>query len=141
MTKQEALPARFFIGLLALATVVVQLVVVPRAGAAYAGRHPDVAYLEPLYVTALLVALISLGIALLSAWQLVSAALTHRASPYRRRTITWHNGATGGFSSWIGIDQEARIGVAVLSSRHGAVDRPGFRLLEELVASGSAVLD
>lgn len=61
--------------------------------------------------------------------------------PYRSRTITWHNGATGGFSSWIGIDREARIGVAVLSARHAAVDRPGFRLLEELVASGSAVLD
>lgn len=61
--------------------------------------------------------------------------------PYRGRTITWHNGATGGFSSWIGIDREACVGVAVVSARHGAVDRPGFHLLEELAASGSAVLD
>ncbi|WP_434992266.1 serine hydrolase domain-containing protein [Arthrobacter sp. Ld5] len=60
--------------------------------------------------------------------------------PYRGRTITWHNGATGGFSSWIGIDREAGVGVAVLSARHGAVDRPGFRLLEEIATSGSAVL-
>lgn len=61
--------------------------------------------------------------------------------PYRRRTITWHNGATGGFSSWIGVDREARIGVAVVSARHGAVDRAGFRLLDELAANGSTVLD
>lgn len=60
---------------------------------------------------------------------------------YRGRPITWHNGATGGFSSWIAVDREAGIGVAVLSARHGAVDRPGFRLLDELAANGSAVFD
>jgi CubicO group peptidase (beta-lactamase class C family) len=60
---------------------------------------------------------------------------------YRGRPITWHNGATGGFSSWMGIDREAGIGVAVLSARHAAVDRPGFRLLDELAASGTAVFD
>jgi hypothetical protein len=88
MTKQEASPARFFIGLLALATVVVQLVGVPRAGAAYAGRYPDVAYLEPLCVTALMVAPIGLEIALLSVWKLVSAALTDRVSSTRSRRWT-----------------------------------------------------
>jgi hypothetical protein len=24
------------------------------------------------------------------------------------RTITWHNGGTGGFSSWVGFDRDAR---------------------------------
>jgi CubicO group peptidase (beta-lactamase class C family) len=57
--------------------------------------------------------------------------------PHHGRSITWHDGATGGFSSWIGVDRAAGVGVVVLSARAGAVDRPGFRLLEELAAGGS----
>lgn len=79
MTKQEALPFHFFIGLFALVALVAQLVVIPRVGATYASKYPEVAYLEPLYVTALVVALVGLEVALLSAWQLVSAAVTGRA--------------------------------------------------------------
>lgn len=46
-------------------------------------------------------------------------------------SITWHNGSTGGFSSWIGLDRAAGTGVVVLAAVHRSVDREGFRLLEE----------
>lgn len=48
------------------------------------------------------------------------------------RSITWHNGATGGFSSWIGLDREAGTGVVLLSASSGLLDRHGFALLQEL---------
>jgi hypothetical protein len=89
MTKQEALPVRFFIGLFALVTVVVQLVVIPKAGAIHAAMYPEVAYLETLYVTALVIALIGFELALLSVWQLVLAAITDRASSVQSRW--WSN--------------------------------------------------
>ncbi|TKV27412.1 hypothetical protein FDK12_11960 [Arthrobacter sp. NamB2] len=89
MTKQEALPIRFFVGLFVLVTLVVQIVVIPRAGATYAEMYPEVAYLEPFYVSALVVVLIGLEIALLSAWQLVSAAVKERAPGVRPRR--WSN--------------------------------------------------
>ncbi|MHA7240783.1 serine hydrolase domain-containing protein [Arthrobacter sp. TMS1-12-1] len=47
------------------------------------------------------------------------------------RSITWHNGSTGGFSSWIGLDRAAGTGVVVLTAVHRSVDRQGFRILEE----------
>ncbi|MEC5185478.1 CubicO group peptidase (beta-lactamase class C family) [Cryobacterium sp. MP_3.1] len=50
---------------------------------------------------------------------------------YKGRDITWHNGSTGGFSSWIGLDRDAGTGVVVLSATHGPVDRQGFRLVTE----------
>ena len=50
------------------------------------------------------------------------------------RHITWHNGATGGFRSWIGLDRDAGTGVVVLSASTGPVDRHGFSLLQELTA-------
>ncbi len=50
------------------------------------------------------------------------------------RRITWHNGGTGGFSSWIGLDREANAGVVLLSATAASVDRPGFELLRELSA-------
>jgi CubicO group peptidase (beta-lactamase class C family) len=48
------------------------------------------------------------------------------------RQITWHNGATGGFRSWIGLDREAGTGVVLLSATSASVDRHGFALLQEL---------
>jgi CubicO group peptidase (beta-lactamase class C family) len=45
------------------------------------------------------------------------------------RDITWHNGATGGFSSWIGFDREAGRGVVVLSASDRDVDQLGEHLL------------
>lgn len=50
------------------------------------------------------------------------------------RTVTWHNGATGGFSSFIGLDRDAGTAVVLLSGRSGSLDRHGFRILAELSA-------
>ncbi|WP_232528844.1 serine hydrolase domain-containing protein [Mycetocola zhujimingii] len=57
---------------------------------------------------------------------------------YKDRDITWHNGSTGGFSSWIGVDRDAGTGVVVLSAAHRSVDRQGFRLLTEFTTPGTA---
>lgn len=89
MTKQEALALRFFLGLLALAALVVQLVVIPRVAAGYADVYPELSYLEPLYVTALAVACVGFVLALLAVWHLVSAAVTDRAPT--RRSTRWAN--------------------------------------------------
>jgi hypothetical protein len=101
MTTQEALPLRFFLGLFALATLVIQLVVVPRTGASYASAYPEVAYLEPLYVTAIGIALVGFLVALLAAWQLVSGAVTERA-------------VTRGSARWTNIMTTALIFLAVI---------------------------
>ncbi|TDK27981.1 DUF2975 domain-containing protein [Arthrobacter crusticola] len=79
MTTQEALPLRFFLGVLVLAAVLVQLVAIPGAGASYARAYPKVAQLAPPYVTALVAAFIALELALLAAWKLVSAVVAGRA--------------------------------------------------------------
>ena len=50
------------------------------------------------------------------------------------RRITWHNGGTGGFSSWIGLDREAKTAVVLLSATAAPVDRQGFELLQTLAA-------
>lgn len=47
----------------------------------------------------------------------------------RGREVTWHNGASGGFRSWVGLDRAASTGVAVLSAAAASVDGVGFRLL------------
>ncbi len=46
------------------------------------------------------------------------------------RDVTWHNGQTGGFASWWGLDRVAGTGVVILSGTSASVDRPGFELLE-----------
>ena len=51
---------------------------------------------------------------------------------HRGRRVTWHNGGTGGFRSWVGVDREAGTGVAVVTATTRSVDRPGFALLAEL---------
>ena len=45
------------------------------------------------------------------------------------RRIVWHNGATGGYSSFIGFDPETREGVVVLSNSVISVDGLAYRLL------------
>ena len=56
------------------------------------------------------------------------------------RQVTWHNGGTGGFRSWIGVDRAAGTGVVVLSATARSVDRLGMTMLTELTAAapGSA---
>jgi CubicO group peptidase (beta-lactamase class C family) len=47
------------------------------------------------------------------------------------RTITWHNGGTGGFGSFVGFDADAGRGVVVLTNAEhsAAVDNAGFAFL------------
>lgn len=47
------------------------------------------------------------------------------------RSITWHNGGSGGFRSWLGIDRTAGTGAVILSATSASVDRHGFALLAE----------
>lgn len=47
------------------------------------------------------------------------------------RTVTWHNGGTGGFRSWLGLDREAGTGAVILSATSAPVDRHGLTLLTE----------
>ncbi|WP_432483476.1 serine hydrolase domain-containing protein [Kineococcus esterisolvens] len=56
-------------------------------------------------------------------------------TPLRRsgRSVLWHNGGTGGFSSFAGFQPETGAGVVVLSNTARSVDRAGMGLLEELV--------
>ncbi len=44
----------------------------------------------------------------------------------------WHNGGTGGFSSFVGFDPEKRVGVVALSSTQRPVDGPATALLRTL---------
>lgn len=48
------------------------------------------------------------------------------------RRITWHNGGTGGFRTWLGLDRAAGTGVALLSATSVSVDRQGLALLAQL---------
>lgn len=52
------------------------------------------------------------------------------------RAFTWHNGATGGFHSWIGLDRSARVGAVVLTAMSRSVDRHGFALVERFAPAG-----
>ncbi|MFD4371906.1 serine hydrolase domain-containing protein [Streptomyces sp. NPDC058486] len=47
----------------------------------------------------------------------------------RNLTVTMHNGGTGGFRSWLGLDRESGTGVVVLAASSVSVDRHGFALL------------
>lgn len=51
--------------------------------------------------------------------------------PVLRRTVTWHNGGTGGFRSFVGIDREHGVGVALVSASTRSVDGAAARLLAE----------
>ncbi|GAA0941297.1 serine hydrolase domain-containing protein [Nonomuraea longicatena] len=52
------------------------------------------------------------------------------------RAITWHNGGTGGFRTWAGLDRAAGTGAVVLSATSDSVDRHGFTLLAEHTSGG-----
>lgn len=84
------------------------------------GNAPGVGALEP--VTTFSGRNVRIG----AAW----ITLEHQGSE-----ITWHNGGTGGFRSWLGLDRRAGTGVALLSATSASVDRFGFALLTELSGS------
>lgn len=79
------------------------------------GSAPGLAALDP-------VAPFSKGTRIGAAWIVSEAG---------GRDITWHNGGTGGFRSWVGLDRAAGAGVVILSATDLSVDRPGFALLAE----------
>ncbi|MET8780086.1 serine hydrolase [Nocardia sp. NPDC004654] len=54
---------------------------------------------------------------------------------HRGQTITWHNGGTGGFRSFMGFDRAAHAGVVVLSAATASVDRAGFTLLQQFAGN------
>ncbi len=84
------------------------------AAALLDGSAPGVAALDP--VADLAGPAVRIG----AAWVTV-----HRGG----RQITWHNGGTGGFRSWIGLDRDAGNAVVLLSATAASVDRHGFTLL------------
>lgn len=45
-------------------------------------------------------------------------------------TITWHNGETGGYHSFVGFDKKSGKGVVVLSNAQSSIDDIGFHLLD-----------
>jgi len=55
--------------------------------------------------------------------------------PLLRRTVTWHNGGTGGFRSFVGIDRDHGTGVALVSASTRSVDGAAARLLAEAGAA------
>jgi len=49
-----------------------------------------------------------------------------------RGAITWHNGGTGGFRSWLGLRRDLGLAVVVLGASSRSVDALGLTLLDEL---------
>jgi CubicO group peptidase (beta-lactamase class C family) len=84
-------------------------------GALLDGTAPGTAALDP-------VARFGAGVRIGAAWITIGA---------KDRAVTWHNGGTGGFRSWLGLDRAAGVGVVVLSATAVSVDRAGFSLLRE----------
>lgn len=52
----------------------------------------------------------------------------------RGRTITWHNGGTGGWRSYVGLDRDAGRAVVVVRASTRSVDRIGYDLLATVEA-------
>lgn len=70
----------------------------------------------------------------------VQVALGWHLSPVRGTSSTalWHNGGTGGSSSYVALLRDARIGVVVLSNMARPVDPLGARLLRRIAEAGPA---
>lgn len=59
--------------------------------------------------------------------------MAHRLHPRQGAHLQiWHNGGTGGFSSFVAFDPEKRLGVIALGATPRPVDRPAFDLLHTL---------
>ena len=67
------------------------------------------------------------GMQIGSAW--VTSPLGAKGSG---RSMTWHNGGTGGFRSFLGLDRESGTAVVVVSPRSVSVDSHATRLLASL---------
>jgi CubicO group peptidase (beta-lactamase class C family) len=49
--------------------------------------------------------------------------------------VLWHDGGTGGFRSFVGVDREVGTAVVVLANTARSVDRLGLRLLKALASA------
>lgn len=56
---------------------------------------------------------------------------TTRDTSTGTHTVTWHNGGTGGYASFVGIDRAAGVGLVVLSDVSAPVDGLAWALLDE----------
>jgi CubicO group peptidase (beta-lactamase class C family) len=56
----------------------------------------------------------------------------HSILPKSQRTYIWHNGGTGGFSSFLGFTDDRVIGVVILGNSTRKVDDIGLEILETL---------
>lgn len=86
------------------------------------GTAPGMSALDP-------VAQIARGVQIGAGWLTLARA---------DRTYTWHNGATGGFHSWIGLDRSAGVGAVILTAQSRSVDRHGFALVERFATDGGS---
>ncbi len=68
--------------------------------------------------------------------------MAHRLHPRQGSHLQiWHNGGTGGFSSFVGFDPEKRLAVIALGNTQRPVDRPAFDLLRTLQAEHADTAD
>lgn len=65
----------------------------------------------------------------------IGMAWFHNPLPISGEVMIWHNGGTGGFSSFLGFSANGRFGVCVLSNSTRSVDPIGETLLEALVSA------
>jgi CubicO group peptidase (beta-lactamase class C family) len=56
----------------------------------------------------------------------------------RAGTLLWHNGGTAGYRSFVALDPDAEVGVAVLTASDRSVDGLGIRLVESAAGQPSA---
>lgn len=65
----------------------------------------------------------------------IGMGLFHSTLPKSGESIVWHNGGTGGYSSFLGLTANKRFGVVVLNNSSTSVDDIGYRILDALVSS------
>ncbi|WP_374771961.1 beta-lactamase family protein [Streptomyces sp. NBC_01310] len=66
--------------------------------------------------------------------------MAHRLHPRQGSHLqVWHNGGTGGFSSFVGFDPEKRLAVIALGNTQRPVDGPAFDLLRTLQSEHAAM--
>ena len=62
----------------------------------------------------------------------IGMAWFHKTLPLSAESIIFHNGGTGGFSSFLGFSANGRFGICILSNSTKSVDYIGEKILESL---------
>lgn len=60
----------------------------------------------------------------------VTAGLGWLITKHNNDQIVWHNGATGGYKSFLGFNMHKKRGVVILSNAHNSVDALGLHILD-----------